>query len=292
MSKETFSVLVLGILVNSTIVPVLVKLLYDPDSRKYAGYGKRTLMHLKPDSELRVLACTHRSENVTTVINLLDLTCPKKESPQVVFAVHIVELKGRDSPVFIAHQKNENRVLSFLENIFAYNQYEQNYWDSVKVHAFTVISPPKLMHDVCMMALNKQTSFMILPFHRKFYIDGSIEDENSVMRNVNCSVMDRAPCSIGMLIDRGVPVRGRKTLKTSSLMPFCSIGMLFIGGKDDREALMLARRMARDPQVNLAVIRLVAVHHHPGEVMDWDGILDSEILKDVNKKIKLVTVAT
>ncbi|TYJ20613.1 hypothetical protein E1A91_A08G007100v1 [Gossypium mustelinum] len=285
MSTATFSVLVLGILVNSTIVPVLVKLLYDPDSRRYAGYEKRTLMHLKPDSEIRVLACTHRSENVSTIIELLDLTCPTKESPQVVFALHIVELKGRDSPVFIAHQKNENSALSSLENIFAYNQYEQNNWDSVTVYAFTAISPPKLMHeDICTMALNKQTSFIILPFHRKFSTDGSVENENSMMRNVNCSVLDRAPCSVGILIDRGVDDRGKKTLKTSSRMPTCSIGMLFIGGKDDREALTLAKRMARDPQVNLTVIRLIADHHYSGNIMDWDGILDSEVLKDVKQK--------
>ncbi|KAK8628970.1 hypothetical protein V6N13_077829 [Hibiscus sabdariffa] len=45
-------------------------------------------------------------------------------------------------------------------------KYEENNRGLVTVNAFTAISPPKLMHeDVCTMALNKQTSFILLPFH-------------------------------------------------------------------------------------------------------------------------------
>ncbi|PPD95318.1 hypothetical protein GOBAR_DD07654 [Gossypium barbadense] len=123
------------------------------------------------------------------MINLLDLTCPMKESTNVIYALHLTELMARDSPVFIAHHKHETNA------------------------TVDAISPPKLMHeDICTMALD--------------------------------NVLDRAPCSIGILINRG---ERQKSMKLSSY----SVGILFLGGKDDREALILAKRMAQDPRVKL-----------------------------------------
>ncbi|PPR96905.1 hypothetical protein GOBAR_AA23786 [Gossypium barbadense] len=180
------------------------------------------------------------------MIDLLDLTCPMKESPNVIYALHLIELMARDSPVFIAHHKHETNttVGGSFEDILAFYQYEQNNWGLVTVNAFTAISPPKLMHeDICTMALDKQTSFIILPFHRKWSVNGSVEAENNVVRNVNCSVLDQSPCSVGILIDRG----GRRIpMKSSSY----SVGILFLDRRD---------------------------------VLDWDTIMDIEILKDVKQ---------
>ncbi|KAK8615337.1 hypothetical protein V6N13_069112 [Hibiscus sabdariffa] len=278
VSDETFSVLTIGALLNAIIIPILVKFLYDPVSRK-PSYDKRNIMHLKPDSELRILACIHESEHVPALIDLLDITCPTKDSPNVVYALHLIELVGRDTPVFIAHQKNRNRVASSFQYVLDFNQYEENNWGSVTVNAFTAISPYKLMHeDVCTLALDKQTSFILLPFHKKWSIDGSVEVENNAIRNMNCTVMDLAPCSAGILVDR------RRKLLTPSTSPYF-VGMIFLGGKDDREALTLAKRIARDPRVKLTVIHLTDHESDQdcGDVMDWDTMLDAETLRDVRQ---------
>ncbi|OMO84383.1 Cation/H+ exchanger [Corchorus capsularis] len=247
----SFCILILGILLNSTIVPILVKFLYDPVSRKYAGYQKRNIMHLKPDSELRILACVHKPENVAALIGFLNATCPTEESPNVVYVLHLTELTARASPVFITHQKQGNTTGgTFYEKfIFAFNQYEQNNWGLVTVNAFTAISPSQLMHeDICTMALDKQTSFILLPFHRKWSIDGSIESEHSNIRRLNCSVLETAPCSIGILVDRAYNGNTMMFSKAAPRSSYC-ICIIFIGGKDDREALTLAKRMSQDPRV-------------------------------------------
>ncbi|GMI94768.1 cation/H+ exchanger 4 [Hibiscus trionum] len=270
LSDATFSMLTIGVLVNATIFPVLVKLLYDPVSRKVAASQKRSLMQLKPDSELRILACIHGPEHVLALIDVLDITCPTKESPNIVYALHLIELVGRDSPVFIDH--NENQSMGSFKNIIDFNRYEQNNQGLVRVNTFTAISPHKLMHeDIYSVALDKKTSFVFLPFHRKWSLDGSVEVENNVIRNLNCNVLDRPPCSVGILVDRR-----SKPLKSSSY----SIGMLFLGGKDDREALTLAKRMARDPRVKLTVIRISSDRGYDN-LLDWDTMLDAEILKDI-----------
>ncbi|MBA0609823.1 hypothetical protein Godav_010758 [Gossypium davidsonii] len=281
LSETSFTAMVIAILVNATIIPILVRFLYDPDSRKYAAYEQRNIMHLKPDAELRILACVHTSDNVPAMINLLDLTCPTRESPNVVYVLHLIELMARNSPVFIAHHNYESSTATTksFEKIIPFYQYEGNNWGLVTVNAFTVITPRKLMHeDICTMALDKQTSFIILPFHRKWSIDGSLEEENNLVRNLNCTVLDQAPCSVGILIDRG---RRQKPMKPSSPSS-CSIGMLFLGGKDDREALMLAKRMARGPRVKLTVTRLIE-YQDCSNVVDWDTVLDTEMLKDVKQ---------
>ncbi|MBA0708362.1 hypothetical protein Golax_023493 [Gossypium laxum] len=281
LSETVFTAMVIAILVNATIIPILVRFLYDPVSRKYAAYEQRNIMHLKPDAELRILACVHTSDNVPAMINLLDLTCPTRESPNVVYVLHLIQLMARNSPVFIAHHNHESSTATTksFEKIIPFYQYEGNNWGLVTVNAFTVITPRKLMHeDICTMALDKQTSFIILPFHRKWSIDGSLEEENNVVRNLNCTVLDQAPCSVGILIDRG---RRQKPMEPSSPSS-CSIGMLFLGGKDDREALMLAKRMARDTQVKLTVTRLIA-YQDCSNVVDWDMVLDTEMLKDVKQ---------
>nr|KJB21664.1 hypothetical protein B456_004G007700 [Gossypium raimondii] len=280
ISQNVFTAMIFCILANVTIVPLLVRFLYDPNSRKYRSYETRNLMHLKPDAELRVLACVHTPDNVPAMIYLLDLSCPTKESPNLVYVLHLIELRGRNSPVFIAHHNQETSTApsSFFENIIPFYEYEGNNWDLVTVNAFTTITPLKLMHDdICTMALDKKTSFIILPFHRKWSIDGSLEEENNVVKNLNCNILDQAPCSIGILIDRG---RIQKSMKPSS--PSFSIGMLFLGGNDDREALVLAKRMARDPRVKLTVIHLTA-YQDCKNVVYWDTVLDIEMLKDVKQ---------
>ncbi|OMO49688.1 Cation/H+ exchanger [Corchorus capsularis] len=282
IQDPNYCVLVIGVLLNSTIVPILVKLLYDPISRKYAGYQKRTIMHLKPNSELRILACVHKPENVATLIGFLNTTYPTEESPNVVYVLHLMELIGRDTPMVIAHQKEMISGSSYENFIMAFNQYEQNNCGLVTMNAFTAISPPDMMHeDICTMALDKQTSLILLPFHRKWSIGGSIETENNAIRKLNCSILETCPCSIGILIDRE-DASTRMLTKSPSRSSCYSVCMIFIGGKDDREALSLAKRMSKDTRLSLTVTRFVSgADSKTNYMLDWDQMLDDKVLKDV-----------
>ncbi|GMI94769.1 cation/H+ exchanger 4 [Hibiscus trionum] len=56
--------------------------------------------------------------------------------------------------------------------------------------------------------------------------------------------------------------------------------MHFLGFKDDREALTLAKRMARDPKVKLTVIR-ISFDRGYDNLLDWDTMLDAESFKDI-----------
>ncbi|KAL5775109.1 hypothetical protein ACOSP7_012666 [Xanthoceras sorbifolium] len=96
--------------------------------------------------------------------------------------------------------------------ILSFSCFKENNGGTMFVHPFIAISPVKFMHkDVRMLALDKLTSLVVLPFHRKWFIDGSIELEDSRKRDLNHSILDKAPCSVGILIDSGY--QGRFTSK-------------------------------------------------------------------------------
>lgn len=278
--KPVFSLFTIAMIVNAMIIPALVKYLYDP-SRKYAGYQKRDIMHCRSNAELRVLVCIHGPDNVAAAIKLLEAACLSRESPLGIYVLHLVRLIGRSSPVFIYHnkQKTFGSSSTFSENIIIpFERFKQEKRVvGLSVNLFTAITPPKSMHeDICSLALDRLTSLIVLPFHRKWSIDGSIESEDNNIRTLNYNVLEIAPCSVGILVDRGH--LGRSMASTQSSY---SVAMFFLGGKDDQEAIIFAKRLARNSNVNLTVLHLVASETE-GDI-HIDNLLDFEVLKDVKR---------
>ncbi|KAF2300688.1 hypothetical protein GH714_015170 [Hevea brasiliensis] len=280
ISEDVFAFLVLCLISNSVLVEIIVKYLYDP-SKKYAGYQTRDIMSLKPKSELRILACIRTPENVTSTIGLLDSFHPHKERPIGVYVLHLINLVGRANPVFISHEKRKPISNSRSHNvILSFTQYQQKHWNTVSVSTFSAISPSKLMdEDICLLALDKLASIILLPLHRKWNIHGSIETEDHSLRTVNCRVLERAPCSVGLFFDRGK--LGRQSSTASPLF----ICMIFLGGADDREALSLAKRAVKDSNANLTVIHLIPENDKKMESEDKKIELDDNIIEVDDKLV-------
>ncbi|XP_040994224.1 cation/H(+) antiporter 3-like [Juglans microcarpa x Juglans regia] len=270
----------IAILLNAVIAPVLVKYLYDP-SRKYAGYQKRNIMHNKRNAELRILVCIHKPENIVAAIKLLESSCPTRERPLGIYVLHLIELIGRSSPIFISHEmkkKTLSKTSAYSDNVIsAFNNFQKNNRAGVATYCFTAISPTKFMHeDICTLALDKLASLIVLPFHRKWSVDGSIQSEDSSVRTLNNSVLEIAPCSVGILVDRGGHSKSSNVIASKS--PF-SVAMIFVGGNDDREALTFAKRMANENNITLTVVHFVTTDSE--DITIWDKLLDNEVLKDV-----------
>ncbi|KAK7380388.1 hypothetical protein VNO78_32898 [Psophocarpus tetragonolobus] len=288
MPNNVFALVMVCLILNATVMPMFLTCLYDP-MKKYAGnYTKRNIMDLRPNTELRVLACIHRFDNIPQTINLLEATYPTKEDPLCAHVLQLIELIGRASPLFICHQLQKKKRIdcnsSMAEKLVdAFENLEQEFKGALVVNTFTSISPAENMYDdICTLALTKFVSLIVLPFHRKWSSDGnSIEIEDEALRELNYRVMERAPCSVGILIERA-----QITHIFSPETPY-SVCVLFIGGKDDREALFFAKRMAKNPHVRLTVVRFLPSSIELDDVRDWQGMLDTEILNDIkaNKKV-------
>ncbi|KAK7400094.1 hypothetical protein VNO78_11294 [Psophocarpus tetragonolobus] len=270
----SYAVIMVNIMVIACMVKWSLKHLYDP-SRKYTGYQKRNIMSLKPDSELRIVACVYKTHHLSPMKDVLDLCCPTAEQPIVVDALHLIELVGRASPIFISHRIQRTISSSCQKSysddvILAFDLYEHDHIGAVTSHAYTAISPPTMMHeDVCQLALDKVASIIILPFHIRWSNDGGIESDDKNTRALNCKLLEIAPCSVGILVSRS-SIQSASTIR---------LALIFLGGKDDREALYLAKRATRNSRIKLVVYHLVPKDQTP----DMEYLRDSVALEHIKK---------
>lgn len=274
------------VLMNAGILPTVVKALYDP-KRKYIGYVKRDVMHLKSNSDLKILTCLHKPDNISGMISLLQLLSSplnnenKDKGVIAVTVLHLVKLAGRAFPILVPHDKRSKpRLLqnSYIQTMMlAFNEFQQENLGTTTVNSFTAFSIDNLMdQDICNLALDHLTSMIIIPSGRKWSPDGSYESDDVMIRRVNMSLLDRAPCSIGVLNNRGhrkltINKRSKGTVK---------VGVIFIGGKDDWEAVSIAKWMRQNPSVRLTVIRFLS-GQEPDKSKNWEYLVDNEVLNDL-----------
>ncbi|KAI3892930.1 hypothetical protein MKX03_006900 [Papaver bracteatum] len=262
LDEQAFAIMVIVAVITTAIITPTVTAVYRP-ARRFVPYKRRTIQKSKPDAEFRILACLHTPRNVPTIINLLETSYPTKKSPIFLYALQLVELTGRASAMLIVHNTRKsgrpalNRTQAQSDHIVsAFENYEQHS-GAVSVQPLTAISPYSTMHeDICNLAEDKRVALIIVPFHKQQTIDGGMEATNPAFRTVNQNVLANAPCSVGILVDRGLGA----TARAASSHVTHNVVVLFFGGPDDREALAYASRMSENPTVNLTVIRFL-----PGE---------------------------
>ncbi|CAA7025628.1 unnamed protein product [Microthlaspi erraticum] len=281
ISEATYAFLVVYSLLNAGIAPIVLRSLYDP-KRKYLNYQKRNILNLTPNSELRILTCLHRPENVSEAIGFLQLlSSPNLDFPIAVTVLHLVKLVGQINPVLVSHNKKSKSLSnnSFIHTAnLAFRQFMLESLKSVTVTTFNAFSHEKMMHeDICTLALDQITSMIIVPSGRRWAIDGMFESDDDAIRRLNHSLLESSPCSIGILIDRGQFSR-RSNILVGKKKSIINVGVIFIGGKDDREALSLVKRMIHNTRVCVTVIRFV--FNNEIEPENWEYILDNEGLKE------------
>ncbi|KAK3184660.1 hypothetical protein Dsin_031946 [Dipteronia sinensis] len=243
-------------------VPV-IRAIWDT-SRKYMAYNRRTIQHTKRQSELRVVVCIHELDNLSSVLNILEVCYPTRESPFAVYVLSLEELFGGLTPLFISHRYqsvNSGKPTRASGIIKCFDQYEEQKQRRVDVECFTSVAPYPTMHnDICSLANEKGTALIIFPFQNF---------ENSYIRGVNKHVLDNAPWSVAIFFGHGILAEPR-FLYSDIMVSVCCV---FIGGPDDREAPALGSRMVENPCIRLTIARFV-------EVDQTSGVNMAEIIQD------------
>ncbi|KAK7276079.1 hypothetical protein RIF29_17211 [Crotalaria pallida] len=255
---------VIALLWLTGVATPVVKFLYDPSKSYLCLNTRRTIEHASPNEELQLMACMHSEESSPSFINILEMSNPTQESPICFHVLHLIQLTGRATPLFIDHQpgnnnnNNSKRWDSFYSSesqhiINAFRSYEEQNSGKVVVKLYTSFSPYETMHDeICMQAADRRVSMLIVPFHRQWTLNGMSESAPP-LRALNRHLLRVQPCSVGILVERGTLNKNNPL----TFMSFYSVGVLFIEGPDDREALIYAMRMAKNPNVRLTVVRLI-----------------------------------
>ncbi|XP_019161332.1 PREDICTED: cation/H(+) antiporter 20 [Ipomoea nil] len=279
LNDEVFAILVLMALFTTFITTPTVMAIYQP-ARGVTDYSHRQLQSppsSSKDDELRVVACLHGSGNVSSLINLVDLIRPTKSSRFKLYVMHLLELTDRSSSIVMLQrfQKNGFPLISRLlpgsrrrlHDLVAVAFRA----GGVSVRPATAVSPLPTMHaDICRMAEEKRAFMIILQFHKRWVGSHGGDGDGEVVENmghgwrgVNQMVLKEAPCSVALLVDRGfgeaaflkTPEKSDGVERDAAVAQ--RICVIFIGGADDREALVLGGRMAEHPAVRVKVIQFV-----------------------------------
>ncbi|KAF9622326.1 hypothetical protein IFM89_031129 [Coptis chinensis] len=278
IDRVTFQIMVMSSVITTGASAPLMRYLYK-SSMNYNLHSKRTIQHSEPNTELRILACIHHEQNALSMIHLLKATNPTKFSPINLSIIHFVEIVGHETPILISHKvhrkfSSATTASQSIMNVFRY--YEQNNQGRVSVQPYTVVSAYASMHtDACKLALSKLISLIILPFHRQL-ATGTV---NGGIRAMNRNVLQNAPCSVGILIDRGVLGGIKFVLENWSSY---HVAVIFLGGPDDREALAYVERMSEHPNVEVTVIRFLMSSNEYSKIME--SSLDDETVSEFNLK--------
>ncbi|KAL0710048.1 hypothetical protein Bca4012_017026 [Brassica carinata] len=277
-----FTVFVLQTLVITGISTPLISFLYDPN-RPYRISKHRTIQHTPPSTEMGLVLAVSDHEALSGLITFLDLAYPTTSSPFSIYAIQLVELMGRASPVFIEekdveeegeeehHERTRSRRVDQVQS--AFRLYQENRDECVTLHAYTAHAPKRLMYqDICELALAKKTAFILLPYRQERLDDGApTELRSSGMLSVNADVLAHTPCSVCIYYDKGrlrnavfrsLDDNRQHSINSSRVrQETYRFVVLFLGGADNREALHLADRMTVNPDITLTVIRFLAFDH-------------------------------
>ncbi|KAI7989683.1 Cation/H(+) antiporter 18 [Camellia lanceoleosa] len=280
LNDQTFAIMVLMALFTTFITTPLVMAVYKPAKRIRRGeYKCRTIQRNDPNSKLRILACFHSTRNIPTLINVIEASRgTEKREGLCVYAMHLMELSERSSAILMVHKARKNglpfwnkgRNYDTNQIVVAFEAFRQ--LSRVLIRPMTAISPMNSMHeDICNSAESKSAAIIILPFHKHQRLDGQLENTRTDFRYVNRRVLEYAPCSVGILVDRGL---GGSTHVSASNVDSV-ITVLFFGGIDDHEALAYGARMAEHPGISLVVIRFLVDPTVTGEIVTVDINNDS-----------------
>ncbi|XP_058198570.1 cation/H(+) antiporter 15-like [Rhododendron vialii] len=281
LEDKAFTVMFISIMVMTMATQPLLSILYKPKTQ-FLPNKHRAIQRLKPDAELRILACIHEPHSVPAIIRLLEASNPSRRYPIAVFALRLIQLTGHTTALLIIHaptksasdQESTNSNNQIHE---AFERFEKEH-GGVSVQPLTAVSPYGTMHeDICSIAEDKRVTLIILPYHKRQTIHNKMEEVNHAYKDVNNNVLANSPCSVGILVDRGFTGGDDGGAQ--------HIAMLFIGGADDREALCYARRMAAgNPNVTLTVVRFVQRTSGVVELKLSDLINDEEDDEEIHKK--------
>lgn len=252
---QFYVIMVVAFMAMTVMVKPIPYLLYNPANR-LKEYNQRTIENITECSEFRVLLCLHGVHNVAGMTNLLEYSNSTKQSPIEVVAAHLVELVGRATAMMIVHgnrsagddqDRNSDRDKDKADLMnMAMKEYGEN-GRVGSVQVLTVVSPFDTMHeDIYNLAEDKFSNLILIPFNKS----------SSSLRKLSQNVLKKPPCSVGLLLDRGLGLL-RSGDEGNQQRQQLKVAMFFCGGPDGREALAYSYRMAGSQDVDLTVVRYI-----------------------------------
>ncbi|KAK7284210.1 hypothetical protein RJT34_18952 [Clitoria ternatea] len=299
LNDEMFTILVLMALFTTFITTPMVLAIYKPSRIVNSTLPKpRRLTDLQ--EKIRILACIHGTSNIPSLINFIESIRATNKSRLKLYVMQLTELTDGSSSILMVQHSRKNGfpfITRFQRGAMqdqiatAFQAYGEV--GKVTVHHLTSISLLSTMHeDICHVAEKKGVAMIILPFHKRWRGEDEevTEDLGQGWRDVNQRVLQNAPCSVAVIVNRSIRRRYEQRAETS-VAAGKRVCIIFIGGPHDRKVLELGSRMAEHPTIKLVVLRLTSrrgVEDNNSSTSknndDKDKELDEEALNELKTK--------
>ncbi|KAF6162094.1 hypothetical protein GIB67_008223 [Kingdonia uniflora] len=213
-----------------------------------------------------------------------------------VYAMHLMEISQRSSSILMVFKAKKHGIPFWKKGLrpafdhagLSFENFGQ--LSHVTVRSMSALSAMPIIHEDIIKSVKwKRVAMIIIPFRKQRRVDGVLEPTHTDFRCINQRVLQHAPCSVGILADRGL---GGGTHESASCV-FSSVTVFFFGGRDDREALIYGVRMTEHPGIILRVIRFFLELKPIQETVVIDlnndlklsGMVDENVLSEVQEKI-------
>ncbi|XP_027339623.1 cation/H(+) antiporter 1-like [Abrus precatorius] len=284
---KAYNVLLVSVVLNTIISGIIVAFLARGEEKMFAN-NHTAIEPQQMEDELRILACVYDPRQVSAILATVLAIHGSKTSASTTYLIHLIELVKKIKSNLLYHEK-ENEDLSDDEDYGGNDVVEiNNALDAfttdtkILVHQRRAVSTfPSLYEDVCNEAEDLQVSVILIPFHKHQRIDGKLESGKEGIRITNQKVLRHAPCSVGVIVERGLArVPGFSQLVSSDNIH--NVATLFFGGPDDREAIAWSLRISGSPRINLTIIRFLLTSSSSNEQIESGESEDKEILMSLS----------
>ncbi|PAN22118.1 hypothetical protein PAHAL_3G515500 [Panicum hallii] len=266
ITDKSFMAIIFMVALNVAVTP-MVGMGIASWARRSVQWRLMGLQHHDPSTELRLVVGLHGPQDVPTLSYLMEaLRWGGGGGELAAYAVDMVQLTdqtaaaivkggGFDGVTVVDEEVSEMRKLIGE----ALDAYQAECGEGVKVRRLLALSSfPDMHSDICICAEDAMAALVLLPFHKAQRLDGSMDAGHFGFRLVNQKVLQLAPCSVGVVVDRGLGKHatreGQAAMREGQGQ---AVVVVFIGGADDREALTLAALMSKHPGVRLTALRVV-----------------------------------
>ncbi|KAK6922271.1 Cation/H+ exchanger [Dillenia turbinata] len=254
ITAGTFPSLLASVVLVTGIVTPLIELLYKPPWRLNRNIDKfgHTIETTPPDIEFRVLSCVYDIEDVESMAPLLRTSnSDGHRNLFCAYMIHLVGLTGTAAPLFATYEKYRQMMGGEQATDQVVAAFEKSLSDSdsqPNIKPFAMIVAFKSMYEgICKLADDDFIPLIMVPHHNNRRSQAA---QSNILRDINVQIQAMAPCSVGLLVDRGLG-RHVNTMKFSY-----RIAVIFLGGPDDRETLAFASRLSAHPAVSTTIWRI------------------------------------
>ncbi|KAL6844640.1 hypothetical protein ACP4OV_025299 [Aristida adscensionis] len=277
-AEQALMAMVVGSMISTIIAGPVFAALFRKERAAYACSRQALEDMASPEEELRMLAWVHGARGAPGMLSLVELLASKPGSQPAVHVLHFRAAARCRAGRWLYHrraQDGEHKRMDSRDDAATQVNCAVDVFASATGLAVRQVDAGDRGAATNAKAVRRWTEdvragLLLVPYHKEQHYDGRMLCRREDRRELNLEVLARAPCTAAVLADRpfrrgGASFQLPSKISTSNeaagshgdAAGSTHVAAVFLGGPDDREAVALACRLAKNESVRLTVVRFV-----------------------------------